>query len=35
VGEARLYVNRGLGHVGLPLRFLCRPEISIFTLDPA
>jgi hypothetical protein len=34
VGQARLYVNRGLGQVGLPLRFLCRPEISIFTLEP-
>jgi predicted MPP superfamily phosphohydrolase len=35
VGRAQLYVNRGLGRVGLPVRFLCRPEISIFTLQPA
>jgi predicted MPP superfamily phosphohydrolase len=33
VGKARLYVNRGLGQVGLPVRFLCRPEMSIFTLE--
>lgn len=32
--RARLYVNRGLGRVGLPIRFLCRPEIAIFTLEP-
>lgn len=34
VGKARLYVNRGLGQVGIPLRFGCRPEVSIFTLLP-
>jgi uncharacterized protein len=33
VGRARVYVNRGLGQVGLPLRFLCQPEISEFTLE--
>ncbi|MCC3357650.1 metallophosphoesterase [Bacillus sp. REN16] len=27
-----LYVNRGLGTTRLPLRFLAKPEISIFTL---
>ncbi len=27
-----LYTNRGLGVVGLPLRFLCRPEITVITL---
>jgi uncharacterized protein len=27
-----LYVNRGLGTVRLPLRFLCRPELAIHTL---
>lgn len=32
IGKVKLYVNRGLGQVGLPLRFLCRPEISLFTL---
>lgn len=32
VGEQRLYVNRGLGHL-LPIRFNCRPEITVFTLS--
>ena len=32
VGKAKLYVSRGLGQVGLPIRFRCRPEISLFTL---
>lgn len=32
--KARLYVNRGLGQVGLPVRFFCRPELSVFTLIP-
>src|SRR5690625_2109408 len=27
-----LYVNRGIGTTRLPFRFLCKPEISIFTL---
>jgi len=30
-----LYVNRGLGVVRLPIRFLCRPEVSILTLRQA
>lgn len=33
VGKARVYVNRGLGRVGLPLRLFCRPEIAVFTLS--
>lgn len=28
----RLYVNRGIGFSGVPLRFLCRPELTLFTL---
>ena len=32
VGRARLYVNRGLGRVGIPVRFLSRPELAMFTL---
>ncbi len=32
LGETRLYVNRGLGNVGVPFRFLSPPEIAIFTL---
>jgi len=35
VGEMTLYVNRGLGMVTLPLRFACRPEVTLFTLQPA
>jgi len=33
VGPTLLYVNRGVGTVGLPVRFLCRPEITLFTLS--
>ena len=32
VGKAKLYVNRGLGRVGIPLRLFCRPELALFTL---
>jgi predicted MPP superfamily phosphohydrolase len=32
VGKAKLYVNRGLGQVGIPLRLFCRPELALFTL---
>lgn len=28
----QLYVNRGVGTTGIPIRFLCRPEITVFTL---
>lgn len=30
----RMYVNRGLGMSDLPVRFLCRPEITIFAIHP-
>lgn len=30
--EARIYVNRGIGFSTLPLRFNCRPELSLFIL---
>ena len=30
----RMYVNRGLGMSNLPIRFFCRPEITIFSLQP-
>jgi predicted MPP superfamily phosphohydrolase len=33
VGPTLLHVNRGIGTVGVPVRFLCRPEITIFTLS--
>lgn len=35
LGHLTLYVNRGLGVSGIPLRLNCRPEISIFTLRTA
>ncbi len=31
----QLYVNRGLGTVGLPFRLNCPPEITLITLNPA
>jgi predicted MPP superfamily phosphohydrolase len=31
----QLYVNRGLGTVGLPFRLNCPPEITLLTLQPA
>lgn len=35
VGTSQLYVNRGIGTVGVPLRFNCPPEITVATLQPA
>lgn len=35
VGSMQMYVNRGIGTVGVPFRFDCRPEITIFTLRGA
>jgi hypothetical protein len=32
VGSLQLYVNRGIGAVGLPFRFNCPPEITVITL---
>ena len=34
-GNLQLYVNRGLGTVGVPVRFDCPPEITLFTLRSA
>ena len=34
-GQMQLYVNRGIGAVGLPFRFDCPPEITVHTLQPA
>lgn len=34
LGRMQLYVNRGLGSVGLPFRFNCPPEITVHTLQP-
>ncbi len=35
LGGLQLYVNRGLGAVGVPFRFDCPPEITLFTLRSA
>jgi predicted MPP superfamily phosphohydrolase len=35
VGNMALYTNRGVGMINLPLRFNCRPEITVFTLTTA
>lgn len=35
VGGMQLYVNRGIGSVGVPFRFDCRPEITCFRLRAA
>ncbi len=34
-GNLQLYVNRGLGTVGVPIRFDCPPEITLLTLRSA
>jgi hypothetical protein len=35
LGRMQLYVNRGIGTIGLPFRFDCPPEITVITLRPA
>lgn len=35
LGNMQLYVNRGLGTIGVPFRFDCPPEITVMTLRPA
>jgi predicted MPP superfamily phosphohydrolase len=32
MGSTQLYVNRGIGTVGVPFRFDCPPEVTLFTL---
>jgi predicted MPP superfamily phosphohydrolase len=34
-GPGRMYVSRGIGVVGVPVRFRCEPEIALFELNPA
>lgn len=29
-GKTKMYVNRGIGTTNMPVRFLCRPEITVF-----
>lgn len=31
---SRMYVSRGVGTTFLPIRFLCRPELAIVTIEP-
>ena len=31
---SRMYVSRGVGTTLLPIRFLCRPELAIVTIEP-
>jgi predicted MPP superfamily phosphohydrolase len=35
LGSMQLYVNRGIGTVGVPFRLNCPPEITLFTLQNA
>ena len=35
VGPMQLYVNRGIGTVGVPMRLNCPPEVTVLTLQPA
>ena len=35
LGRMQLYVNRGIGTVGVPFRLNCPPEITVFTLQNA
>ena len=35
LNQMQLYVNRGVGTVGLPFRLNCPPEITLFTLQAA
>jgi predicted MPP superfamily phosphohydrolase len=35
LGSMKLYVNRGIGTIGLPFRLDCPPEITVFTLRAA
>ena len=35
LGSMQLYVNRGIGTIGVPFRLNCPPEITVFTLRSA
>lgn len=35
IGGLQLYTNRGIGVIGVPVRLMCPPEITIFTLKSA
>jgi predicted MPP superfamily phosphohydrolase len=33
-GKTKMYVNRGIGTTHTPIRFFCRPEITVITVRP-
>jgi predicted MPP superfamily phosphohydrolase len=33
VGTTKMYVNRGIGTTRVPVRFFCRPEITVFRVE--
>ncbi|HET9401279.1 MAG TPA: metallophosphoesterase [Candidatus Acidoferrales bacterium] len=33
--NSKMYVSRGIGTSNLPVRFMCRPELAIITLQPS
>jgi predicted MPP superfamily phosphohydrolase len=33
IGKASMYVSRGIGTVGVPIRINCPPEITLLTLE--
>jgi predicted MPP superfamily phosphohydrolase len=35
LGNMQLYVNRGIGTIGVPFRLNCPPEITVLTLRAA
>lgn len=35
LGSMQLYTNRGIGVIGVPFRFLCPPELTLYTLRAA
>jgi len=35
IGPMQLYVSRGVGLIAPPVRFLCRPEVTVLELRPA
>jgi predicted MPP superfamily phosphohydrolase len=34
LGSTMMYVNRGIGMIGIPVRFLCPPEVAEFNVYP-
>ncbi len=34
-GRTQVYISRGIGMIAPPIRFRCRPEVAVLTLQPA